>query len=235
LPVNKASQRDAKTAASLWFCHPCWQRYIAVKNIPIFISLIVLSSNVVAGFDEWRLKSVKQNYVIDQKYFHNSPSSTEIEFTNGHTAKTKVIEFKFITFLHSTEGETFIMFTGRTCTECDMGTSIYIKAAAKVEYDLKRYGYPGKIESYLDGEPISETRMFYGQCLVKGEQTIIFYSNYLGNDNNWHKDVFAVDFQGQSTIKNPNDIPYETIRDTEKLVKLRLCSEIFGRNRYSEP
>jgi hypothetical protein len=29
MPVhNKASQWDAKTAASLWFFHPCWRLYM---------------------------------------------------------------------------------------------------------------------------------------------------------------------------------------------------------------
>lgn len=29
---NQSSQRDAKTAAPLWFCHPCWLRYVAYTN-----------------------------------------------------------------------------------------------------------------------------------------------------------------------------------------------------------
>jgi hypothetical protein len=29
---NKASQRDTKIAASLWFSRPCWQRYVYQVN-----------------------------------------------------------------------------------------------------------------------------------------------------------------------------------------------------------
>ena len=53
--------------------------------------------------------------------------------------------------------------------------------------------------------------MFYGHCLKIGGQTVIFYSEYLGSDNKWHKGVYDVDFDGKNTIQNPAVIPYDTI------------------------
>ena len=44
---NKSSQREAKTAASLWFCHPCWLRYIA-KNMKNIILIFLLSFSSLA-------------------------------------------------------------------------------------------------------------------------------------------------------------------------------------------
>ena len=99
----------------------------------------------------------------------------------------------------------------------------YIQAVDKSEYYRKRFGYPGKIKSYLNGELIDITRMFYGHCLKIGGQTVIFYSEYLGSDNKWHKGVYDVDFDGKNTIQNPAVIPYDTIKETEALVKKGRC------------
>ena len=193
-----------------------------MKLIPFFIAALLISFPAYSEFGYWALKSVKEIYLDDER-FPNWPSSTEIEFTNGHIAKTKVIEFKFVSFLHPPSDQTFIIFTGRTCKECDMSTSIYIQAVDKSEYYRKRFGYPGKIKSYLNGELIDITRMFYGHCLKIGGQTVIFYSEYLGSDNKWHKGVYDVDFDGKNTIQNPAVIPYDTIKETEALVKKGRC------------
>ena len=164
------------------------------------------------------------------------PSSTEIEFNGGHTAKTDIIEFELMNFIKSKSNNQFIIYTGRTCTECGMRTSIYVNSVSHKQYSSKsRYGYPGKLLYYLDGSLIEESRMFYGECTKLKDPTIIWYTRYLGDDNKWHKAVYDIDFKGTETIKNPTTISYETLSKTEELVKSGKCIEVEGMENHSEP
>lgn len=204
-----------------------------MKNC-ILLILFLLSTNVYSSTEEWRIKSIKTNYAVTVPFL--MPTNTEIEFNGGHTVKTDIIEFKLMSFIKSKSGTKYIIYTGRTCTECDMRTSIYINAVSASHYNSKtRYGYPGKIKYYLDGSLIEESRMFYGECTKKDDPTIIWYTRYLGDDNKWHKTVYDIDFKGMETIKNLNNISYKTLSKTEELVKAGKCIEVDGREGFSEP
>lgn len=199
--------------------------------VALLILLSALGSSSINA--EWRLKSVKENYHTELPF--TMPASTEIEFSNGHMATTDVIEFEFIDFVKSGHDHTFIIFSGRTCSECDMNTSIYIKSVSESEYSNGRFRHPGKLVSYMDGELIEESRMFYGNCLEIGDPTIVFYTLFLGNDGAWHKSVYDLDFDGNQIVKNPALVPYENLSQTELLVKSGKCREVWGATRSSEP
>lgn len=203
-----------------------------MRNFLIFITLLFLSVPASSDNTKWILKSVKEIYQANEVF--NQPIKTEIEFSNGHVASTRVIQFKFKDFITSKENVIFIIFSGRTCSHCDMNISIYIKAVAAEEYSIKRYSYPGKLKSYLNGELINDTRMFYGECLKQGEQTVIFYSHYRVTDGKWREGVYDVDFQANETVKNTDEIPYEKIKETETLKKLGKCFEVYGKVKHSE-
>ena len=210
----------------------------ALKNAmkKLYITLVfLLSINIAyASGEEWRIKSIKTNYDVTVPFL--MPSSTEIEFNNGHIAKTGIIEFELINYIKSESGGVFIIYTGRTCTECDMRTSIYVNAVSDKQYNSEsRYGYPGKTLYYLDSTLIEESRMFYGECTKIKDPTIIWYTRYLGEDNKWHKSVYDIDFKGTETIQNPSTISYETLSKTEELVKSGKCTEVEGQENHSEP
>ena len=189
--------------------------------------------SALASDSEWRIKSIKENYAVDVPFL--MPIGTEIEFKNDHIAITDVIEFKYLDIIESASGNSFLIYTGRTCTECDMRTSIYIHAVSDKFYGITRYGLPGELYSYEDNTLLQKSRMFYGECLKEGEQTIIWYSNYLGTDDQWHKTVYDVDFDGIKVIKNPNNIPYDHLSKTEALVLKGKCRELQGSTTTTEP
>ena len=206
--------------------------YIAMKSILTTLILIILSTPVHADDNSWRIKSIKENYAIEVPFL--LPTNTVIEFANGHMAKTDVVEFKLIDSFNIKD-DNYIMYSGRTCTECDMRTSLYISSSSNDEYSTEQYGYPGKITYYLDGSPLQESRMFYGQCLNEDEITVIFYTYYLGTDEIWHKSVYDIDFEENKVIKNPEEIPYDLLSTTEELVKKGICQELDGKDGHSEP
>ncbi len=207
---------------------------IAMKTAYIILTFFTFIHTACSAEEEWRIKSIKINYAVTVPFL--MPISTEIEFNGGHIAKTNIIEFKPIAFIKSKTDVMFIIYTGRTCTECDMHTSIYVNAVSDKQYSSKsRYGYPGKLMYYFDGSLIENSRMFYGECTKKEEPTIIWYSQYLGDDDKWHKAVYDIDFKGDKVIKSPKNISYSTLSKTEELVKNRKCTEVEGRESSSEP
>lgn len=225
---NKEPQATPKSGAAEL------KRYIAMKIIYIILTFFITINTAYSSGEEWRIKSIKTNYAVTVPFL--MPTNTEIEFNGGHTIKTDIIEFELLNFIKSKSGAVFIIYTGRTCTECDMHTSIYVNAVSDKQYSSEsRYGYPGKLMYYLDGSLIEESRMFYGECTKNEDPTIIWYTRYLGDDNKWHKAVYDIDFKGVKTIKNPNKISYATLSKTEELVKNGKCTEVEGQENSSEP
>jgi hypothetical protein len=207
-------------------------KQVDIQKCIILLVLLLYAPFLFADDSGWRVRSIKTFYNTDVSFLW--PINTEIEFVNGHVAKTEVIEFIFIDSLEAS-GHHFLIYTGRTCTECDMHTSIYISDASESNLASKRYTLPGKIYSYEDNFLLQESRMFYGECLKIGEPTVVWYSNYLGVDNKWHKEAYDVDFNEGKVLKNKSNISYENIFVTEALVKDSKCHELAGTRQTSEP
>lgn len=204
-----------------------------MRNIIIFLTVLLSSCSAIAS-DRWQIKSIKENYEPNAVEYP-FPESTEIEFTNGRVVKTNVIEFEFIDFIQSAEGNQFIIYAGRTCSQCDINTSLYINLVSDQEYGLSRYTLPGEVYYYEDNSLLETSRLFYGECLQKEEPNAIWFQKYLGDDNKWHQAVYNVDFDGAKVIQNPAQIPYSDLEKTEALVAEGLCREVPGKKRTSEP
>ena len=207
--------------------------YIAAKCLFLAATLLLTTSPSVASENKWLLKSIKVNYLADPNF--NQPSGTEIAFTNGHVAKAEVINFKLIDYLDSNEGNKFIIFSGRGCTECDMNTAIYINAAEDKIYGLNSFEFPGTLKSFEDERLLSETRMFYGACLTKGEQVVVFYSRFLNEKNKWQQKVDYFNFHGNHMTKNSTELPYKSIKNTEAFQEAGKCFEVYGVDGHAEP
>ena len=203
-----------------------------MRNIIIFLTVLLSSCSAIAK-DLWQIKSIKENYSSEIDY--PFPESTEIEFRNGTVVKTGVIEFEFVDFIKSATGNQFIIYTGRTCSQCDMNTSVYLNSVADPEYGLSRYSLPGEVYYYEDNSLLETSRMFYGECLKKEEPTVIWFQKYLGTDDKWHQAVFDLDFNETKAVQNSDQILYRDLAKTEALVAEGLCREVPGIERTSEP
>lgn len=108
---------------------------------PIFAALTCSISNTISANPDWQIKSIKENFWLESNFSY--PTDTEIEFSNGHIAKTGVIEFELLDLITSDAGVVFVMSKGRACSERDMGTLLYVNAIHQATYDdYKRYGLP---------------------------------------------------------------------------------------------
>ena len=201
------------------------------------ILLVSLFSNYsIAGENNWGISKI-----IEEKYedgpFKGITKKTDVIFTNGKTLTTLVVEFKLLASFITSQGIPFIIFSGRTCIECDVRTTIHIHSPLKEKYDGDTpYSYPGKLHDVYDNSIVYEdSRAFYGQCKESNEYSVIWYSNYLGKDKKWHDSIFEVELVGEdakgSSIKYSKDLISITLNKIEN----GLCYELQGKERRTMP
>jgi hypothetical protein len=109
-----------------------------------------------------------------------------IKLVNGIVIKTKIINPKPIKTLFSNDQIPYLLFSGRSCDECDASTTLYLHRIKDGDMlsDSKqsRYGMPGKINDYMYDSVSKkhvkftyEERAFYGKCLDSNEPVVIWW------------------------------------------------------------
>lgn len=116
-----------------------------------------------------------------------------------------------------------------------IGIYVYpLKKSSVPDSTLKRtYSYPGKEYSF-DGVLIYESRVFFGKCTDKYNNSIIWYQRELINEK-WVTNYYVIEFK--------NDIPfYKSLKEDKIKIKEILnnkikgiCEEIPGEEYYDEP
>ena len=178
---------------------------------------------------DWLVKSITLNYQVDPAF--NQPIETQITFANGHVAKTRILNFRLVDYLVSSEGVTFIIFSGRDCTECDAENSLYIDAIKKNTYDVSGYTFPGRYYLQDSQQLLGETRVFYGQCLTPHtEVNVAFISRHFGMQQQ-----LKVLYLNEDKVSHSNqNATKEIIDGIEVNLSNGRCFEIYGNDVYSE-
>ncbi len=196
--------------------------------------LVTLAISLHATPVEYRIKSIKTHFVTAVDFL--MPNKTTIELNNGLVLTTDVIEFELIDFIETHDKHVFIIFSGRTCSECDMRTQIYIKNVKDTsQKNTTVFSYPGKVKHYEDEKLLETSRMFYGKCLSDTNSSILFYSHYLNKDNKWGKSLFVTKIKKDIVVEVKTSLKYDNLPETLKFVKKGACNEIEGKEYLSEP
>jgi hypothetical protein len=162
-----------------------------------------------------------------------------IEFNNGKTLDTKLFHLKILGRLESGQSAPFLILTGTGCTDCDANTSLYIESAAKGsmrgEATQNRYSYPGTLKDYENGELLSKSRAFYGNCLTNEKSAVAWFQEDKLESGSWKKSVFIVSVQNGKLTSTAALKKLPSIDVTLQKVKEQTCSEIPGLEMTSEP
>lgn len=186
-------------------------------------------------------------FTTDYNHIHQSQNTNEwsfdkvraqtLQFKSGKSYKTDLYDLKYIGQIANSNKAPFLIFSGRECSECDANISIYIHSPANghlnVQNGENRYGFPGTIRDYENNQPVSRSRVFYGQVLpdIKG---VIWYQEELTVKNTWQKSTFLVNLT-DGTKKETKTKGEEKLKLTQQLVAQGLCKEIKGMDITSEP
>lgn len=204
-----------------------------MKCIQIAIIWFISACSAFAFDDGRRIKSITTNYSETAPFL--MPISSEIEFFSGVKVETEVVEFEFIDLIESNSGSIFILFAGRTCTECDMAKTIYISSIKNKKLNTDRaYPYPGKQLSHEDGSLMMESRLFYGECLVSNEPSLVWHAGYY-DDNKWQKIINGLNVRGTELLEIADSEVQPVLLEIESRIKKHLCIEVAGQELYSSP
>ncbi|MFQ5911386.1 MAG: hypothetical protein ACE5IJ_11810 [Thermoplasmata archaeon] len=189
------------------------------------------------GWEVERMEPIEWVYPKDPSV--TLPIGTIVNFKNGRRLETNIVEFKPIDVLYSKNNIPFLLFSGRDCSQCDMNTSIYAYSPVNGDFNRPRsetrYVYPGKVNFYMDGTPLSDSRMFYGNCLSEGNSIIIWYMRNINDSEVWERSVYVMEFENTEAKGRFLEKPLPQVNETVKLVELGICKELPGIERNSEP
>lgn len=137
-----------------------------------------------------------------------------------------------------TKKNTWLVLAGRNCTDCDANLSVYIYPM----HDFPgadtlrtiRYSYPGKEYNYEDDSLIFESRVFWGDCLPRLENIVIWYQRQL-NDDGWDYSYYWLQLQDKGLMENRSDTHALALDEIENRIMSEVCTEIPPIERTSEP
>lgn len=161
-----------------------------------------------------------------------------IVFRNGAEMRSDVVDLQFIGQLAARDRPPYIVFAGRRCYDCESNPSIYVHSPSdgRMTKRTKRYRYPGRLYSHVNGQLIEETRTFFGECLAgRSAATVVWFVRTRRDTPDWRELVILVESLGSSLNEETITDPAPSIEPTLTLVEQKRCREIPGRQMSSEP
>ena len=163
-------------------------------------------------------------------------SPTVIRFRDGRSFQTGLyrVEFQGLLIGHQ---RTFVVLSGRACTECDANISLYILnplGPPAREAMVHRYWMAGRETDRQTGKLIRSSRGFVGHCLADLNEVVATYDSLVDGAGHWHTGLFVARIVAD-TIAPELRIPPPLISNTLTFVQAGQCREIAGMTQSSEP
>jgi len=161
-----------------------------------------------------------------------------IQFRNGSEIRSDVVDLQFIGQLPTRDNPPFLILSGRRCYKCESNPSIYIHAPGdgRMSKRTRRYRYPGRLYSHLNGQLIEEVRFFYGECLPgRSQSTAVWFVRTRQNTRDWQDITILAETFGNNLKREEFTNPPLSIEPTLTLVEEKRCRELPGRQMNSEP
>lgn len=161
--------------------------------------------------------------------------SASIIFDDGTEFLTNLYELEFVAQLLTKSKIPYLILTGRQCNMCDANISIYIHSPSdgplKGEDEQSRYGLPGELYYWEDGQLIRKSRAFYGE-VFPNNHGVVWYQSELDEQENWIESTY---FAGISRDTLLGSFIEANIDSTLEQVSKKLAYEIPGTSITSEP
>ena len=162
-----------------------------------------------------------------------------LELPDGSKFTTTLYELKVVGQLRTARKLPYYILSGRGCQECDANTSIYLHSPSdgsmKGSGDQTRFAYPGREVNYEDGSPVYEARMFFGDCVARHPNAVIWFERSLGDDNQWHAGVLLAEVKNDNLVYEQPKTELPRLDEALEAVRRGQCQELPGAARSSEP
>jgi hypothetical protein len=162
-----------------------------------------------------------------------------VTLPDGSRFKTTLYDMKVVGRLKTEHKLPCYILSGFGCYGCDANRSIYIHSpsdgAMKNEGEQPRFSYPGKETDYRDGSLVYEAKMFFGDCLTKHPNAVVWFERSLGDDKKWHEDVLVAEVNKDRLVTNLLRGDLSKASEAESAARSGRCHEVPGIKRSSEP
>lgn len=161
--------------------------------------------------------------------------SARIVFDDGTEFLTNLYQLEFVAQLPTKSKIPYLILTGRQCTMCDANISIYIHSPSdgpmKRSHEQVRYGLPGELYYWEDGELIAKKRVFYGE-VFPNNHGVVWYQSELDEQGNWIESTY---FAGISSDTLIGSFIEANIDSTLQQVNKKVAFELPGSSQTTEP
>jgi len=162
-----------------------------------------------------------------------------LKYGDGKTFQTGVFQPRYIGQLPTKNKAPYLVFSGRSCNECDANRTIYIHSPDDGpmlggERD-PRYGYPGQYHHYETQQLVHTARVFLGNCFTSPDPVVLWFARDRTDSGKWQQSVFVAEIVDDRLVSRlMNDAPPKLVHVIAN-VKKGSCRELKGGKGYIEP
>jgi hypothetical protein len=211
-----------------------------MKLITASIFVLMLSpffplSLFAADTQELRIQAVER-YKEKAEYIGEVDRITVV-LSNGLRLKIPLFRASPIAVLTAADGSYTLLAEGADCTMCDEPTTIRLfpLGSNELKGSGTRYSYPGTLSDYMSNKPVAKTRVFYGRCVSKLSDVVVWFSEYISDDGKWRKEnsIFRPSRNGGTFTKMKDS--EVSLGSVLRIVSTGLCKELPGVDGLTEP
>jgi len=162
-----------------------------------------------------------------------------LKYGDGKTFQTGVFQTRYIGQLPAKGKASYLVFSGRSCNECDANRTIYIHSPDDGpmlggERDT-RYTFPGEYRDHEFGKLVRTARVFIGQCLASSTPAVLWFEGARTESGKWERGVFVAEVVDDRLVARPRTDSPPKLAQVVAAVKKVSCRELKGVKGYVEP
>jgi len=165
---------------------------------------------------------------------------TTLDYGEGNHFQTRLYDALLLGQLPAAGKEPYLVFSGRSCIECDENTSVYVHSPSDGPMKGKgldaRSTYPGNYYAYDTGELVARVRMFIGRCTDPSREAAVWFVHEKLDNGSWRDRVFVTYVMDGKLNDTQAAAPVPAIGVAKAAAAKGLCRQIPPvRKGYTEP
>ena len=198
------------------------------------------SGDTCKGYIEFSFDDYYWSNKIGSYFYSIPPCWTTVvqKLTKKNTIYDSLYDTRYIGRLKTISQMPYLIMSGRGYNKFNKNLAIYIRTLSdSQEGDLlqqAQYPYPGILYEMGTNRIISETRMFYGDCLTNKLNIVIWYQKTIDIQGQYINNVFTIGVNNDTLEKNILKPPIPDIKETLELLEQGKCKELKGIDQTTE-
>ena len=167
-------------------------------------------------------------------------ADTMLRYPDGSRLVVGLRDVAFIGQLPALHAAPFVIVAGRECDDCDAPVFVIVRAPAdgaveSIHDVVASHPFPGRIGD-VDGATLSESRLFWGECLPQRAPTVLSFRTDFGVPGEEPlRELRITEVQGDSLIEWRMPPDPRLLAAALFQVRTRRCTEVAPRDPGAQP